>query len=291
MFTTKVPRHRRTALLTALALVLGGGLLTIGGAEPAEAAVSPLLPRPNEVVTADALPTAQINGVAWDQEIVGNTVFVGGNFTTARPAGAGPGASTVARSHLLSYNLTTGALTNWAPSLNGQVRAIDASSDGSRLYVVGAFTSVNGSTRNRVVAFDTASGAVVGGFAASANGEVFAVAATNATVYFAGNFSQAAGVSRPGRAAAASASTGATTAWAPVLANGRAYGVEVSPDGAKVVVAGNFTTLNGSGNPGYGMGAVTATTGASMPWAANSIVRNAGNESAVYGLSSDGDSV
>ena len=41
-------------------------------------------------VTADALPTVQIDGVVWDQEIVGNTVYVVGDFDNARPAGSAP---------------------------------------------------------------------------------------------------------------------------------------------------------------------------------------------------------
>jgi PKD repeat protein len=281
--------HRNVlfAAATASAIVLS----TLVSVDIAVADTSPPDTSLPQTVSADSLPTTQINGVVWDQEIVGNTVFVGGNFTTARPAGAAAGSNEVARTYLLSYDLTTGALTNWAPVLNGQVRAIAASPDGSRLYAVGAFTTVNGVSKNRLVAFDTATGAVISSFAGSANGEVFAVAATASTVYFGGNFSQSNGVSRPGRAAAATAATGATTLWAPVLANGRAYGIVVSPDETKVVIAGSFTTLNGSGNPGYGMGAVTSTTGTSLPWAANSVLRDAGDQSAVYGLSSDSDSV
>src|SRR5690606_37326321 len=128
------------------------------------------------------------------------------------------------------------------------------------------------------------------GFNASANGEVFAVTASSSTVFFGGNFSSANGSSRPGRAAAVNATTGALTAWAPVLANGRAYGMEVSPDGSKVVIGGSFTTLNGSGNPGYGLGAVNATSGASLAMPANAIIRNAGANSAVFGMNCDSDS-
>ncbi|MCU1543732.1 MAG: hypothetical protein JWM50_1597 [Microbacteriaceae bacterium] len=279
--------HNRILCCLALGGLLGASFTSV---ESSWADTAPTAQVP-QTVSADSLPTAQINGVVWDQQIVGDTVFVAGNFTRARPAGAPSGSSEVVRSHLLSYSLSTGALTNWAPAVNGQVRAMDSSPDGSRLYAVGAFTTVNGVAHNRVVAFDTASGAVDGNFSASANGEVFAVTASASTVFFAGNFSQAAGVSRGGHAAAASVATGAITPWAPVLAGGRAYGMEVSPDGSKVVIAGSFTSLNDSTNPGYGMGAVTATAGSNLPWAANSQIRNAGSESAVYGLSSDGDSV
>jgi hypothetical protein len=42
----------------------------------------------------DALPTPQINGVSWASAIVGNTVYIGGNFSNARPDGAAAGQNT-----------------------------------------------------------------------------------------------------------------------------------------------------------------------------------------------------
>lgn len=70
-------------------------------------------------VTGDVLPTPQINGVAWSQRIAGNTVFVGGKFTSARPFGAPAGVGESPRSNLLAYNLSTGELLPFAPQLNG----------------------------------------------------------------------------------------------------------------------------------------------------------------------------
>lgn len=182
-------------------------------------------------------------------------------------------------------------MTGFAPVLNGEVRGLDSSPDGTRLYAVGTFTTVNGVAKNRIVAFDTATGTIVTSFAAAANASLYAVTANATTVFFAGNLTSSNGVARPGHAAAALATTGVTTGWAPDLEGGRAYGMEVSPDGSKVVFGGSFTTLNGSGNPGFGLGAVNTTTGASVPWATNSVVRNAGTKAAIYGLSSDADSV
>lgn len=291
MLESRVAPVRRITALTLAALLAATLLAAFTAPDRAGADTAPPSPDIPTTVSSDSLPTPQINGVVWDQEIVGDTVYVGGNFSTARPAGAAAGASTVPRGFLLSYKLSTGVLTTWAPVLNGQVNAIDASPDGSRVYVGGAFTTVNGATRNRIVAFDTATGGVVTAFAGSANGEVFAIDSTASTVYFAGNFSQTNGVSRPGRAAAASAATGVPTAWAPVLASGRAYELVVSPDGSRVVIGGSFTSINGSSEPGYGLGAVTSTTGTTLPFPINSIVRNAGTDSAIYSLSSDGDSV
>ena len=65
-------------------------------------------PKTPVTVAADPLPTVQIDGVVWSQRVVGNTVYVGGKFTTARPAGAAPGVNTVARSNLLAYDIRTG---------------------------------------------------------------------------------------------------------------------------------------------------------------------------------------
>ncbi|MCU1421232.1 MAG: domain containing protein, partial [Microbacteriaceae bacterium] len=283
--------HPYRLTITAIAATVAIALSGMAGVAPALADTSPPDASQPQTASADSLPTAQINGVVWDQEIIGNTVYVGGNFTKARPAGSPAGSNEVARTDLMAYNLQTGVMTSFAPVLNGEVRALDSSPDGSKLYAVGIFTSVNGVTKNRIVAFDTATGAIDPAFNASSNAGLYAVTANASTVFFSGNLTQANGVARPGHAAAALATTGATTAWAPVLAGGRAYGMEVSPDGSKVVFGGSFTTLNGSGNPGFGMGAVNTTTGASLPWAANSIIRNAGDSAAIYGLSSDSDSV
>ncbi len=94
-------------------------------------------------VSADALPTAQIgNGVVWSQVTVGNIVYATGQFTTARPPGvAVGGVGQVSRAGILAYDITTGQLTAFSHSLNGQGRIIVASPDGSRVYVGGDFTT------------------------------------------------------------------------------------------------------------------------------------------------------
>ena len=281
------PRRFRTLAIVTSALVASSLLISV---PPALADTAPM-PTVESTVSSDALPTVQIDGVVWDQVIVGNTVYVGGSFGTARPAGSAPGVNTVPRTHLLAYNLTTGALiTSFNHILNGQVFSVAASPDGSKLYIGGQFTQVNGVTRNRIAAFNIATGALMTTFAPSANTTVYAVAATNTTVYAGGNFTTIAGSTRI-RAAAMNAANGALLPFAPVAQGGNVRAIVISPDQSKVVLGGNFTTLNGSGNPGYGLGAVNALTGASMPWNANGIIRNGGTEAAIYSLDSDSDSV
>ena len=59
-----------------------------------------------------------------------------------------------------------------------------------------------------------------------------------------------------------------------------------APDGSRIIVGGRFTTLNGS--DAYGMGSVDATTGATLPWAANQRIRDAGTTGAITSLRTDG---
>ena len=54
------------------------------------------------------LPTAQINGVVWDQTIVGNVVYVVGEFDQARTAGSPDKQNESPRSNAMAYDITTG---------------------------------------------------------------------------------------------------------------------------------------------------------------------------------------
>lgn len=279
--------HRKGFALTAAIATLAVIAAMFWPAQPAFADTDPPTGTP-PTVTADALPTAQMNGIAWDQEVVGDTVYAAGSFSSARPAGAAPGIGETPRSNLLAYSLSTGQLiSSFAPTIDAQVRQVASSPDGKTLYIVGDFSTVNGVTRNRVAAFDLPSG-TLSSFNPNANSSVDGVAATNSTVYLTGTFGRVSGQDRAG--AAALTRSGSLLPWAPdVQRRGRA--VVVSPDETKVVLGGDFPTLNGSANPGYGLGMVDAQSGASLPFNTNSVIRNAGNEASILSLKSDGDSI
>ncbi|RKR72934.1 beta strand repeat-containing protein [Frondihabitans australicus] len=251
----------------------------------------PTNPATPATVTDDALSAPQIDGVVWSQKIVGNTVFAGGNFATARPAGSASGVNTVPRTDILSYNLTTGVLnTGFAPTLNGQVKTVAASADGSIIYIGGTFTTVNGVARSRLAALNATTGALITTFNPSPNYTVAAIAVSGSTVYFGGGFTSV-GKSTRNRLASVNGTTGALTTWAPDAEGGAPTALAISPDGTKVVVGGAFTTLNGSSNPGYGLGEVDATSGALLPFAVNGLVRDAGTQSSILSLASDADGV
>ncbi|WP_152187782.1 PKD domain-containing protein [Georgenia satyanarayanai] len=282
--------RRFLALVLALALATTVTLVALGppSARADSRPADPANPATPVTVTADALPTPQIDGVVWSVAMAGNTVYAGGSFTTARPAGAPAGQNTVARANMVAFDVTTGQLTSFAPTFNQQVRTVAVSPDNRRLYVGGQFTSVNGQTRQRIAAFDTATGALLQSFAPPLNYHVHAIVATNTTVYVGGNFTSVGSTPR-GRLAAFSAATGALLDWAPQVSGGTVDAITIDPQGTKVAVGGGFTALNGSSNPGYGLGMVDAVTGANLPFEANAYVRNGTTDGAIDTLATDGE--
>lgn len=276
-------RTRLSRIAVVAAVFVGSVSIPVLTATAADAAPPPQAPRTSGVVTADTLPTTQINGVAWSQAIVNNTVFVGGSFTTARPAGAAAGTSTSARNNLMSYDITTGAMLTWNPYANAQVNVVALSPDKSRLYIGGDFTSTGGQVRQKIAAYNTATGALISTFAPTLNGRVKAITVTSTAVYVGGVFTQANGVARA--RLAAFDLTGSLLNWAPT-ANLGVNALVMSADGSKVIAGGAFQTINGS--EAYGMGAIDPSSGALLPWLTTQAVRNAGPDSAILSLRTDG---
>ncbi|MDO9379202.1 MAG: hypothetical protein Q7T56_10165 [Nocardioidaceae bacterium] len=283
-------RSTRTLLLVAVVLAAAVALAGTSTVSADTAPDDPNNPGTPVTVSADALPTVQVNGVVWQQVTVGDTVYATGSFTSARPAGAAAGVDEVPRSNALAYDIRTGTLLPWAPALNAQGLAVVASPDGRRIYLGGDFTQVNGATRSRLVAVDPTNGATIGAFSSRTDAKVKALAATTDTVYVGGLMSTVGGVSRF-RVGALRASDGAVLPFRPVLEGGAVNAIVVAPDRSKVVLGGAFTKVNGSSRPGYGLMAVDASTGASLPWSVNDVVRNGGSNAAVTSLSADADGV
>ncbi|KQT02338.1 hypothetical protein ASG23_03125 [Cellulomonas sp. Leaf395] len=264
--------------IVAVGLVAAPGVAT--AAEPVFA---------DPTVTADPLPTVQIDGVAWAQVVVGNTVFVAGEFTTARPAGAAAGVSTTPRSNLLAYNLTTGALiTTWAPTLDAPAYSIAASPDGTRIYVGGDFTRVNNVARNRFAVLNASTGALVTAFSGGANAAVRSIVATASVVYIAGNFNTVAGQSRP-RVAAFNASTGAITSWRVSVQPRQVDAIALSPNGSALYIGGRFDFINGVAR--QGIGAAATSNGATTSWTVNPEIFAYGYAAGITSLSTDGNLV
>ncbi|HEX5562733.1 MAG TPA: PKD domain-containing protein [Nocardioidaceae bacterium] len=181
---------------------------------------------------------------------VGTTTYIGGDFTSVRPAGSAAGTNEVPRSHLAAVDNVTGALLPWNPGANGSVYALAGPPDGSRVYVGGNFSVLAGVTHKRLGAVTpyvpgtaSAGGSSVGAFAVSADGKVYALAATASTVYLGGTFTTVDATARS-RAAAVNTDGSLVAAWAPVM-NDSVRSIALSPDGSWAYVGGEFTTVNG----------------------------------------------
>ncbi|WP_020672568.1 delta-60 repeat domain-containing protein [Amycolatopsis nigrescens] len=295
--------RRRVSAATA---VLAAASLTVVPLSPAALAVPALAaaPAPQDLpttMTAGALPTPQTDGIVLSVAIVGNTVYAGGKFTKARPAGvAAGGAGEVTRNNLMAFDLTTGELLPWAPVVTGTpysgsdpgpyckasgsqwvcdtVFRIKASPDGKKIYAGGDFTKIDGKWRTRVARFDTATGALDSDFAPSLNSRVRAISVTADAVYLGGGFTTVNGSTRTRLAALDAA--GALTPWAPT-ADREVFALLAAPAQGRVVVGGAFDRINGDTRPS--LTAVELATGANAPWQ----VRTPGSET-VTDIAGDG---
>ena len=235
--------------VAALAAVALAGSMAVITATPASADTlpgpAPVQQRSADNVTADALPTVQIDGVVWSQAIVGNTVYAGGSFANARPAGAAAGTNLTPRSNLLSYDITTGNLiTSFAPTLNAQVQAVAASPDGQpdlrrwRLHHRQRRRPATASPR-----YNTATGQLDHDLRADLQRRsVHAIVATNTTVYVGGAFTTANGIARS-RLAAFNATNGCAARLGADRRLQRQRDGAVAPTARRSSSAARFTNL------------------------------------------------
>ena len=93
-------------------------------------------------------------------ELIGDTLYVGGMFNTM----SGQPRSRIGAVDAGGW----GALRDWAPAADGTVLALAASDDGSKLYVGGRFSMINGQPQHAVGAVDPVTGATLSFPAASA---------------------------------------------------------------------------------------------------------------------------
>ena len=102
----------------------------------------------------------QANGTVRKIIVVGNTAYLGGDFTAMIPSGGG---TAFTRNHAAAVDMTTGALLPWNPNVNGTVRALLAS--GGNVYLGGSFTTVGGAAHKNMVEVDGTTGAPIAAFA------------------------------------------------------------------------------------------------------------------------------
>lgn len=284
-----IGRNRvRAGLLAAAVLAFGapvvsGPVAQATVASPGTAIVASLpqaQATPNHTRLVPQVPrknTPRIsNGEILDIEVVPqlNRVFIAGSFTSiANTTGT---TTTVNQRYLASYNYNTGLIdTQFRPTFNGSVNAVEASPDGTKLFVGGSFSTVNGTARQKVASLNLTTGAPIAGFAPtnSTNGYVESLAATNSTLYVGGRFTRINGVLKD-RLAAMNASTGAViTGFTNNLSGGigvnGALGVpqlKLTHDDSKLLVVHTGRQVNGQDR--LGMAIINTANNQLYPWRA-----------------------
>ena len=263
---------RSLAVIAAIAIVLAtlaAGLVAAPTADAAQPApghtgLVPSTPRTN---------TPRISaGEIWDIEVVGQRVFIAGTFSSLQNT-TGANTAQVNQRYLASYNYQTGLIdTSFRPTFGGGgVTAVEASPDGTKLYVAGSFNTVNGVTKRKIASLNLTTGAPIAGFTANAGAQATALAATNTTLYVGGNFKTVNGAARVGLVAV----NGATGAVVPGFVNNMSGGIgvnglltvqqlELTHDDTKLLVV--HTGRKIADQDRYGVGLISTQTNQLLPW-------------------------
>ncbi len=238
--------------------------------------VSAAQPKPNHTKIVPDVPrtnTPRITaGEITDIAYVGNRVFIAGTFSSARN-NTTTNTTTVNQANLLAFNIDTGLIdTTFRPTFaGGGVTEVEASPDGTKLFVAGRFNTINGVAKKKFASLNLTTGAPIAGFTANGNGAGTAIEATNTTVYLGGQFTLINNTARVGLAAV-NATTGAlVTGFNNNLSGG--IGVDgaltvqalvLSHDDSKLLVV--HTARKIANQDRYGVGLINTTTNALLPW-------------------------
>ena len=215
------------------------------------------------------------DGEIWDIEVVPslNRVFIAGNFTSIRN-NTGTNTTSYNQAGLASYNLNTGLVdASFRPSFNGGVAAVEATPDGTKLFVGGSFNTVNGVAKQKVASLNLTTGAPLTtfGFTNSTNNQVQSLAATDNTLYVGGRYSRINGVLRTGLAAVNTASGVVDQGFDNSLSGGIGVNgqlgvpqLKLTHDGTKLLVIHTGRQIDGQDR--LGMGLIDTATKELLPW-------------------------
>ncbi|ACY96601.1 PKD domain-containing protein [Thermomonospora curvata] len=263
--------RKAVSVMAGLAMATGAlvGVPTVAQASPATGEPH------NRIVSDDPVDyTPQIqDGSVKSIVKIGDRIFIGGDFTQVKEPGGGKPMLT--RNRLFSMNATTGEIdAGFNPNVgNGEVSVLLPASDGQSLYVGGTFTSVGGASTSRLVRINATTGQVISSFSVQTNGRVRDLRLANGRLYVAGDFTHVNGVSRPALAAV-NPNTGALLNFLDLNISGThrglgvtlVYKMDITPDGSKLVIIGNFNSVAGQTRNQVAMIDLSGEQATLAPW-------------------------
>ncbi|MCA1845475.1 MAG: PQQ-like beta-propeller repeat protein, partial [Actinobacteria bacterium] len=183
-----------------------------------------------------------------------NTAYIGGDFAMVQGV-ARAGVAAVNRytgDPILGFDPGAGTGTTTgtgsvATLTVGPVMTLAVSSDGTRLFAGGLFTSMAGTARSGLAALNAANGSLGVAFnpAPSAGGVETMTLTPSGQLLLGGGFTKVGATTR-NRLAAVNAATGALdTAWAP-SADGTVHALRLTADAGRVFVGGAFANIGTS---------------------------------------------
>jgi hypothetical protein len=228
----------------AVACALCSVGLAVASTLPAQASLSqPAVVSENP---SDTTPHIVLSNTSFDVRAfaqVGRTVYAGGLFNEVQDWAR---TTTYARQSFVAFDSETGVISPLNLAFNGTVGAIEATADGTALFIGGAFSTVNGITRRGILKYDLVNNRIDPTFAPTGMRTVHDIKLlANGSVIAAGNFTK--------KLMALNPTTGADTGAINITVTGvvnpadetRVRHIAVSPDGTRLVATGNFATVNG----------------------------------------------
>jgi hypothetical protein len=203
--------------------------------------------------------TWMTNGFVRSIAKLGNTIYIGGKFTSVRacPAGTACGPA-IAVKNVAAFDATTGnAIASFSPEVTGgtDVTVFALAVLNGRLFIGGRFTAVDGTARRNFAAVDAATGDLVGEVDASIGTEpahfVKALLAAGDRIYVGGVFNGVVdGINTYSRIRLAAFDSAGTLdpKWRP-RADATVSSLAVSCDGLSVFAGGKFNRASGTASP------------------------------------------
>jgi hypothetical protein len=200
--------------------------------------------------------------VAYSITQAGDLMVVGGDFTSVENSAR---TTSFARSNVFAFNATTGAVSSFAPQVNGHVWSVLGA--GNSVYIGGEFTSVNGQPRAALAKLNVATGQLDSSFnPPMTSGRVTDMELSHGQLIVGGSFQKKLMSLNPTTGKATNYLSVPITDPLPFTSRTEVFRFDVSPDGQRLVAVGNFTEVAGDANWRIFMLNLSATSATKSAW-------------------------